>query len=128
MKQLFKSGDAKQFAHVVNEDDVAKFHGETVHPVYSTFSIARDMEWTTRLFVLEMRDDDEEGIGTFVHVDHKGPAFVGEHVVFHGYVDYIAGNEIVCRVEAVVGTRLIATGKTGQKILKREKLNRLLNK
>jgi predicted thioesterase len=37
----------------------------------------------------------------------------------------IEGNSIICAFEAHVGTRLIAKGQTGQKILKKEKLERL---
>jgi fluoroacetyl-CoA thioesterase len=37
-------------------------------------------------------------------------------------------NEIICSYEARVGGRLIAKGETGQKILKKEKLEMLFNK
>ena len=125
MKNLFKPGDKKQFKRVVEEKDVAAFDSGLVHPVCATFSLARDIEWTTRLFVLDMRDQDEEGIGTFLSVDHKGPAFVGEEITYSAWVDSIHGNELICFYEARVGERLIAVGKTGQKILKREKINRI---
>jgi len=127
MKNIFKPGDKKEYKRVVNSDDVAAFHNEVVHPVCATFSLARDIEWTTRQFVLEMRDDDEEGIGTFLSIDHKGPAFVGEEITFSAWIDSINGNELLCFYEAKVGDRLIAIGKTGQKILKREKINKLLS-
>jgi len=109
-------------------DDVAAFHNETVHEVCSTFSLARDIEWTTRQFVLEMREENEEGIGTFLSIDHKGPAFVNEEVVFEAWVDSIERNELICHYQARVGARLVAIGKTGQKILKNEKIARLLTK
>jgi fluoroacetyl-CoA thioesterase len=128
MKNLFSTGDQKQYEKKVNAEDVASFHGEVVHAVCSTYVLAREIEWTTRLFVLEMRDDDEEGIGTFVHVNHYAPAFVGDVIKFTGKIDEINGHELICSVEARVGERLIASGKTGQKILKREKLNSLLSR
>ncbi len=106
-------------------DDVAAFHGEVVHPVCATFALARDIEWTTRQFVLDMREDHEEGIGTFLSIDHKSPAFVGETIVFEAWIDQLNGNELICFYEAHVDDRLIALGKTGQKILKRETLDRL---
>lgn len=127
MKDLFKQGDRKVYSTKVQAADVATFHGDVVHPVCSTYALARDMEWSSRLFVLEMRDDDEEGVGTFVHVDHKSPAMVGEQIDFIASVDYIKGNEIVCDIEVKVGERIVATGKTGQKILKREKLKVLFS-
>jgi fluoroacetyl-CoA thioesterase len=122
MKQLFNVGDKKDYSAVVNENDVARFQGEIVHPVLATFSLARDIEWTTRQFVLEMRDDDEEGIGTFVNIEHKSPAFVGETVNYTGCIQRISGNELVCSVDARVGDRLIAVATTGQKILPKSKL------
>jgi fluoroacetyl-CoA thioesterase len=128
MKSIFKAGDKKTYKRVVQSEDLAAFHGELVHPVYSTFSLARDIEWTTRQFVIDMRDDDEEGIGTFLTIDHQSPAFDGEEVIFTGYIDKLEGNELICSVEVRSGDRLIATGRTGQKILKRDKIKRLFQK
>jgi fluoroacetyl-CoA thioesterase len=128
MKHVFKVGDQKQYRHKVTKDDFASFHGKVVHPVCSTFALARDVEWTTRQFVLEMRDADEEGIGTFVHVDHKSPAFEGDEIQFTGVVDSINSNEIVCTVEANVHGRLIAVAKTGQKIFKKDKIEKLFQR
>lgn len=107
---------------VVAEADVAAFHGQVVHPVCSTFTIAREAEWTTRLFVLAMKEEDEEGVGTFITVNHKAPAFVGEEIKFAGRVESLIGHELICAFEAKVGDRLIAEGKTGQKIFKKETL------
>lgn len=126
MKNPFHTGDTVQYTKVVEPHDVAAFHGEIVHPVCATFTLAREVEWTTRLFVLKMKEDDEEGIGTFLTIDHKGPAFVGEEIVFTGRLEEINGNEIICSYDARVGGRLIAVGKTGQKIFKKEKIRKLL--
>jgi len=125
MKNIFKPGDRKSFSRTVQPDDIAAFNGEVVHPVCATFALARDIEWTTRQFVLDMRDDHEEGIGTFLSIDHKSPAFVGETIVFEAWIDQLNGNELTCFYEAHVDDRLIAIGKTGQKILKRDTLDRL---
>lgn len=128
MKDIFKPGDTKTYTHTVTLNDVAAFHGEIVHAVCSTFALARDIEWSTRQFVLEMRDDDEEGIGTFLSIEHKAPAFVGETVNIEAAVENINGHELICSYIARVGNRVIAVGKTGQKILKREKINQVLSK
>ena len=128
MKNIFKTGDKKEYRKTVHSHDVAAFHGQTVHPVCSTFSLARDIEWTTRQFVLEMRDEDEEGIGTFITIEHKAPAFVDDEIIFTGIVQKINGHELTCIFEAHVGDRLIARGTTGQKILKRERIDKLFQK
>ncbi len=128
MKNIFSIGDKKEYKHIVQQTDVASFHGEVVHDVYATFALARDAEWTTRQFVLDMRDDDEEGIGTFLSIEHKSPAFVGEEIKYSAEVHQINGHELICLYEAKVGARIIATGKTGQKILKKDKINKLFSK
>ncbi len=127
MKNIFHSGDIKEYHKTVTIEDVAAFGSGLVHPVYATFALARDAEWTCRLFVLEMTDEDEEGIGTFVHVNHQAPALTHDTVIFVATVEKILGNEIICSFEAKVGDRLIATGKQGQKILKKEKLEKLFS-
>jgi fluoroacetyl-CoA thioesterase len=72
---------------------------------------------------IEMKEDDEEGVGTMLSIEHKSPAFVGEEITFTASVETIIKNELICVIEARVGERIIATGKTGQKMLKREKLS-----
>jgi hypothetical protein len=67
---------------VLNED-CASFESGNVHPVYATFALGRDAEWACRLFVLEMKEAYEEGIGTFLTIHHKSPALVGSNVLFN---------------------------------------------
>ena len=128
MKNIFKIGDRKEYRRVVDPGDVATFHGKIVHPVCATFALARDIEWTSRLFVLQMCDDDEEGIGTMLTVNHKSPAFVGEEIYISARVHAINGHELICSYEASVDDRLIATGQTGQKIFKKEKIDKLFQR
>lgn len=128
MQQLFRPGDTKTFTRIVREEDCAAFDSGPVHPVYATFALARDAEWCCRLFVLDMKEEDEEGIGTMVSVTHLAPAPVGAAVVFTATVKSIQGHELICTYEARTGNRLIATGEQGQKILKKSKLVQLLAK
>lgn len=125
MKNIFKIGDRKEYRRVVDSADVAAFHGKIVHPVCATFALARDIEWTSRQFVLQMCDDDEEGVGTMLTVYHKSPAFVGEEILISARVEKIDGHELICSYEASVENRVIARGQTGQKIFKREKIDTL---
>ena len=125
MKDVFKPGDHKDHRYVVRPEDVAAFRGEMVHPVCATFALAREIEWATRQFVLEMREADEEGVGTFISIDHKNPAFVGEEIIFTARIETLAGHEIICSYVARVDERQIAEGRTGQKVLKKEKIARI---
>jgi fluoroacetyl-CoA thioesterase len=124
----FKPGDTKTYTKKVEQTDTAAFDSGQVHPVYATFALGRDAEWACRLFVLEMKEADEEGIGTFLHVEHQSPALLDSDVVFVATLTSVERNEIICSYEARVGGRLIAKGETGQKILKKEKLEMLFNK
>ena len=125
MKNIFKVGDRKEYRRVIGPDDVAAFHGKVVHPVCATFALARDIEWTSRQFVLQMCEEDEEGVGTLLTVHHKSPAFVGQEVSISATVERINGNELICSYEASVNDRLIASGQTGQKIFKKEIIDKL---
>jgi len=123
MKNIFKAGDEKTYIKVVTESDTVNFPVEgQLHNVYSTYSLARDAEWACRLFVLDMREKDEEGIGTMLTLAHHSPAAVGSTVVFTAQIKSVVNNEIICTYHARVGNRLVATGETGQKILNKEKL------
>lgn len=126
MKLKFKVGDRKNHFRVINEIDLAKFESGQVHPVLSTFALGREMEWSSRLFVLEMLEDEEEGIGTRLEIDHISPAVHGERIDISATIKSINRNEIICTIEVKVKDRLIAKGITGQKILKRTKIAALI--
>lgn len=125
MLAKFVIGDKQTFERTVRAEDTAAFEAGEVHPVYATFALARDAEWSSRLFVLQMKEAHEEGIGTFVDVKHVSPAFVGDTVRFQATIEELKGNEINCAFTASVGNRLIAVGRTGQKILAKEKLEKI---
>lgn len=79
-------------------------------------------------FFIDMKEEDEEGVGTHLSIDHLSPAFVGEELEITATVAQLSGNELICNIEVKTSNRLIATGKTGQRMLKKEKLNRLFTK
>jgi predicted thioesterase len=125
MKNIFKPGDIKSFVRKVALADTAAFDSGQVHPVYATFALARDAEWCCRLFVLDMKESHEEGIGTMVTIQHLSPALINDQVSFTATVKSIERNEIICSYVAKVGDRIIARGEQGQKILPKEKIERI---
>jgi predicted thioesterase len=129
MKAIFEPGDVKQHTYLVKEEDVASFNGEVVHKVCSTYTLTREMEWAGRLFVIEMLEPHEEGIGTMVEVIHSGPAFPGEELVIESEVHQIQDNRLICNITVrTLEGRKIAHGKTGQMILPIEKINDIFTK
>ncbi len=125
MKNPFHVGDTLVYKHIVTEADTAKFASGQVHAVYSTFALARDAEWSGRLFVLKMKEDSEEGIGTGITVKHVSPALIGQEVVFTATLYEVNKNEVVTDYTARAGERVIAEGRQWQKILLKEKLDKL---
>ncbi len=126
MKNIFTKGDTKQYSKIVLPTEVAAFESGVVHHVYSSFCLAKDAEWCSRLFVLDMKETHEEGIGTKIHVNHVSPALVGQEVTIITTFDGITDKqEILTSFTAYVGERIIATGVQGQKILPKEKLLQL---
>ena len=125
MKNPFQKGDVLEYRHIVTQDDVARFESGQVHAVYSTFALTRDAEWSGRLFVLEMKEEGEEGIGTGITVKHVSPALIGQEVVFTATMYEVNKNEVVNDYVARVGDRIIAEGRQWQKIIPKEKLDKL---
>ena len=125
MTNPFQLGDTKTHAYLVRPEDVADFGaaaGGLVHPVLSTFALGREIEWAARLFVLDMKAADEEGIGTELTIQHHAPAFPGETLMLTATFTALDGPSLRCTVEARVGPRLVATGHTGQRIVARVRL------
>ncbi len=125
MRYTRKVGDVIEISKRVDVVDLATFETGTVHPFYGTFALGRDVEWACRQFVLEMKEEDEEGIGTFLNITHRSPALLGQTVVIRATLDKLEGNTVDCSFIVMVDDRLIAEGTQGQKILKKEKIERM---
>ena len=83
MRNHIPVGESIQTSFVVGPEDTASFGGVEVHPVCSTFAMAREAEWACRQFVLKLREEHEEGIGNGLTIEHKAPALIGQRVEVH---------------------------------------------
>jgi predicted thioesterase len=126
MKLSCSVGEIRIVNKTVTNADLATFETGNVHPFYSTFALGRDVEWACRQFVLEMKEDDEEGIGTFLNITHKSPALLGDDVEIRATLTELEGNTVNCSFVVMVSDRSVAEGSQGQKILKKEKVDRLI--
>ena len=127
MKPL-KIGERTSHSFKVTEKDLATFADGNVHQVCSTFTIAREVEWCTRKFVLAHKDLDEEGVGTKLNIDHVSPAMLNTIVEIDARVIELRNSELICSFEARVGERIIAKGITGQKVLKKSRIKEIFSK
>lgn len=128
MKTPFSIGAIKSHQFKVEPGDVAEFDSGLVHAVCSTFKLVKEIEWSSRIFILDMCEAHEEGIGTYVEIEHKAPAFVGDCVEIQATYESLKTNELICSIQVKVGERLIASGRTGQKILSKEKINQIFSR
>ena len=127
MKVNAEVGDVKVIRKRVVDSDLAEFETGVVHPFYGTFALGRDVEWACRQFVLDCKEEQEEGIGTFLNIEHQSPAMLGQEVSIEATLHEWEGHSLVCTFEVKVGDRLIARGTQGQKILPKEKVQRLID-
>ena len=120
MRNLFNSGEKKVFITTVDESRLARFEAGLVHPVYATFALAKDGEWVCRLFVLDMLEKNEEGIGAFVSVKHLELAPAGATVKLEALLVSVIKNKIHCQWSAFWNEKLIAHGEQTQYIIDKE--------
>jgi fluoroacetyl-CoA thioesterase len=128
MKNPFQLGETKEFTTQVTEKKLAEFDSGIVHPVYGTFALGRDAEWACRLFVLEMKEEGEEGIGSYLSVEHLAPAPLGSEVRIIATLDAVNGSEIVCSFAAHANGHKIAQGRQVQKIINQKRFTEMLQK
>lgn len=128
MKFDLKKGEQRNHSFKVLEEHFPNLGGKVVHPVCSTYVLAREIEWSTRKFMLDVIEDDEEGIGTMLEIKHQSPAYIDEQVDIVAVFESIENGHLICEFVVRVGERTIAEGRTGQKLLKKSALDKLYNK
>lgn len=125
--KIFEKGSLKIHEFKINRKDLAKFTEGLVHPVCSTFALAREVEYASRLFVIEGKAEDEEGIGTFLEIKHIAPALLGARLHCKAEVLTHKKQELICKVDVFEGAKLLASCRTGQKVLKKEQLKKIFS-
>ena len=119
-------GTVKIFETTVTTNKLAEFDAGLVHPVYSTFALGKDAEWACRLFVLEMKEAGEEGIGSYLSIQHLYPAPLGSKVRIEATLQEVTGNRIRCSFIAFANGHKIAEGKQEQRIIGKSKFDDLI--
>jgi predicted thioesterase len=113
---------------VVTEAMCPAFDGIVVHQVYSTWSMAHHMELAARKVLAPHLEDDEEGIGAHLSIDHLAPAPVGHEVRVEAEAIEVDHTCVTCQVTAWDGPRLLGRGRQVQRVLPKAVLNRIIER
>ncbi|MFQ5493913.1 MAG: thioesterase family protein [Phycisphaerae bacterium] len=126
MKPGFEPGIVREISVVVTEEMCPAFDGVIVHRVYSTWSVAHHFELAARKVLVGFLEEDEEGIGSHVSVDHLAPCGIGSAVRVRATLTEVRHGRVVCEVAAYEGQRLLARGRQIQVVMKKTELQRRL--
>ena len=121
-------GTEVELEFTVTPEMCPAYDDEIVHEVCSTWEIVHYMEMAGRKMLLGYLEVDEEGVGSHASCDHVGPALVGSTVRVAARATRVSDRELTCECAAYCGQRLVATGRTVQKIFPRNVLERILRK
>lgn len=128
MKPTLKVGNTAEVTALVTEDMCPAFDGVIVHRVYSTWSMAHHMEVAARKVLSPCLQEDEEGIGSHISIDHLAPTPVGRTVRIVARAVEVSETTLVCEVKAYDGDRLVGRGRQIQRVLPKKKLKSLIER
>lgn len=128
MKPGLAIGAKGEVAVKVTEQMCPAFDGVVVHRVYSTWSLAHHMELAARKVLAPYLEEDEEGLGTHLSVEHLSLTLVGKTVRVVAEASAVGSDRVVCDVRAYEGDRLIARGSQTQRVLLKESIRNLMEK
>lgn len=122
------SGTEAEVTVRVTEDMCPAFDGVVVHRVYSTWSMGHHMEVAARKVLLPHLDEDEEGIGSHLSIDHLSPLPVGKTARVVARCVDSDRTTVVCELTVYEGDRVLGRGRQVQRILPKRKLKSLIGR
>ena len=126
MKQTMRVGNTATISFKVEPHMQPVFEEKIIHRVCSTWDLAHQFELASRHALVPHLEEGEEGIGSGVSIDHCSPAHLGSDVEVTATVTKTGETEVVCSIEARVGTRLVATGEQIQRVFPVETIERII--
>jgi predicted thioesterase len=133
MKPSLQLGCTADVSVTVTEDMCPAFDDVIVHHVYSTWSMAHHMELAARLVLAPHLEDDEEGIGAHLSIDHIAPTPTGHTVRLRAEAIGLSESTLVCAIVAYHVHRdgsesVVGRGKQVQRVLPKEKLRAIIER
>ena len=127
MKTTIQVGNIACISFSVTEQMQAMFDDRVIHPVCSTWDMAHQFEIAARKALEEHLEDNEQGIGSFLSINHVRPAPVGAEVEVVGTITVLDKTTVVCEIAATVNGTECATGKQVQRVLPSSTITRLID-
>ena len=131
MKPGFEPGIVREVCVEVTEDMCPAFNGVVVHRCYSTWSAAHHFELAARKVLVDYLDDDEEGVGSHLSIDHLAPCPVGRVVRVRAELTGVARDHhtrVTCDLQAFDGDRMLARGRQIQVVMNKEHLRKYIER
>jgi len=132
MKPELQVGNTAEVEITVTDDMCPAFDGVVVHRVYSTWSMAHHMELAARKVLAPHLEDHEQGIGSYLSIEHLAPTPVGHRVRVVAEAVELGPTTLVCDVNAYHiqpdGKKHVGKGRQVQRILPREKLRAMIER
>jgi predicted thioesterase len=132
MKSSLRVGNTAEVTATVTDDMCPAFDGVVVHHVCSTWTLAHLMELAARKVLAPHLDENEEGIGSHLSIDHTAPTPVGHTLRVEAKAIVLAPTQLVCDVVAYRvgsnGETVVARGQQVQRILPRTALRALIER
>ncbi len=127
MKTTIQVGNIASISFSVTDRMQAKFDDRVIHPVCSTWDMAHQFEIASRKALEEHLEDNEQGIGSFLSIDHVRPAPVGAEVKVVATITELDETTVVCDITATVHGTICAKGKQVQRVLPSSTITRLID-
>lgn len=133
MKPALQVGNTADVTITVTRDMCPAFDSVVVHYVYSTWSMAHHMELAARAVLAPHLDEEEEGIGSHLSIDHIAPAPMGHRVRLRATAIELGPSTLVCEIIAYHqhhdgSESVIGRGKQVQRVLPKEKLRAIIER
>ena len=125
MKAGFEPGIVRELTFVVTEDMCPVFDGVVVHRCCSTWTMTHQFELAARMVLVPFLEDNEEGIGSHVSVDHKAPCPLGRTIRVRAELTEVSDGHhprVTCDISAYDGNRLLASGNQVQVVMNKNRL------
>ena len=127
MKPTIQVGNTSSISFTVTEQMQARFDGHVIHPVCSTWDMAHQFENAARRTLESHLEDEEQGIGSFLSLDHVKPAPIGSTVEVEATITELDRTTVVCEIVATIRGEICATGKQVQRVLPSSSISRLFD-